>query len=615
MMYDEKLAGNCVAYARVSTDSEGQAESCKNQMLLCDEYAKNHPELNIVGKYIDDGISGATNRRPQFNAMIERVMQGGIQYIIAKDESRLCRSTEVDGYLQTVCRECGVKIIFIVSNNVFDPFNGEQVTMHGFHALINQHVVFGQSQKGITAHKQKCKAKRLNATDVRYGYYWDYENKCMAVNEEEAAVVRKMFEWYVYSNLGVLEIARKLAELGVYGARSGKMLTANTVLSRLADESYKGLFHINKKGSDLSVGMNAKKKRFSRPKEEWVAVDGPAIVSEELFDMAQKLREERRHIYDKPDKKETQARFKGTHLFSGKVFCGECGTQFHFQYADRKKTIGAYKDYFSKKKKEPDAVCNNKRYNRIYERTLIGVCGIAINTFLRNHETCIDNLVNIIREASIAASKDDEPLTACKKRLAKIEKELKKNLIAWRDAPDPSMKDMFLEMYQQNKNQKDEIEREIENFSKQQKNAADLEEEILGIKEHIEKMKKVDVIDRSVVDNFIERIIVCGDGRIIVILKFGTVYENLVTPKVIIPFSTDRACLNLKFYRGSQDDYINWQKTICGLSVRCSDRSRRLFKYRTWKQPAGYAFKAGDDGFYGDGASGFGGPKTDCIRN
>lgn len=353
------------------------------------------------------------------------------------------------------------------------------------------------------------------------------------------------------------------------------MLTANTVLSRLADESYKGLFHINKKGSDLSVGMNAKKKRFSRPKEEWVAVDGPAIVSEELFDMAQKLREERRHIYDKPDKKETQARFKGTHLFSGKVFCGECGTQFHFQYADRKKTIGAYKDYFSKKKKEPDAVCNNKRYNRIYERTLIGVCGIAINTFLRNHETCIDNLVNIIREASIAASKDDEPLTACKKRLAKIEKELKKNLIAWRDAPDPSMKDMFLEMYQQNKNQKDEIEREIENFSKQQKNAADLEEEILGIKEHIEKMKKVDVIDRSVVDNFIERIIVCGDGRIIVILKFGTVYENLVTPKVIIPFSTDRACLNLKFYRGSQDDYINWQKTICGLSVRCSDRPFR----------------------------------------
>lgn len=580
-MYDEKLAGNCVAYARVSTDNEGQAESCKNQMLLCDEYIKKHPKLILVGKYVDDGISGATNRRPEFSAMIERVMQGDIQYIIAKDESRLCRSTEVDGYLQTICRECGVKIIFIVSNNVFDPFNGEQVTMHGFHALINQHVVFGQSQKGRTAHKQKCEAKRLNATDVRYGYYWDKENKCMAVNEEEAAVVRKMFEWYVFGNLGVHEIARKLAEYGVYGARSGKMLTANTVSSRLADESYKGLFHINKKGSDLSVGMNAKKKRYSRPKEEWVAVDGPAIVSEELFDMAQRIRKERRHIYDKPDKKETQARFKGTHLFAGKVFCGDCGTQFHFQYGDRKKTIGVYKDYFSKKKKELNAVCNNTKYNRIYEKTLIQICRASINTFLRNHEACIDNLVEIIREASIAASKDDEPLKICQKRLAKVEKELNKNLIAWRDAPEPSMKEAFFEMYQQNKKQKDELEKEIENLSKQRKNAEDLEKEILGVREHIEKIKKVDVIDRSVVENFIDRIIVCGNGNVIVILKFGTVYKNIITQEYILPLSFDGICSNLRFVSCRQDADVDWQNMFFSLPVRCSDRARRFFKYRT----------------------------------
>ena len=80
------------------------------------------------GKYVNNGISGATNRCPEFSVMIERVLQGDIQYIIAKDESRLCRSTEVDGYLQTIFRECGVKIIFIVSNNIFDPFNGEQVS-------------------------------------------------------------------------------------------------------------------------------------------------------------------------------------------------------------------------------------------------------------------------------------------------------------------------------------------------------------------------------------------------------------------------------------------------------------------------------------------------------
>lgn len=573
MRYDEKLAGNCVAYARVSTDNEGQAESCKNQMLLCDEYIKRHPRLYLVEKYVDDGISGATNRRPQFNAMIDRIMQGGIQYIIAKDESRLCRSTEVDSFLQTVCRECEVKIIFIESNNVFDPFDGGQVITHGFQALMNQHTVFVQSQKGRTAHRQKCQAKRLNATDVRYGYYWDKEAKCMAINEEEAAVVRKMFEWYVYNNIGVTEIAKRLAERGVFGAKSGKMLTANTVSSRLADESYKGVFHINKKGSDLSVGMNTKKKRYSLPKEEWVAVDGPAIVSEELFDMAQRLREERRHIYDKPNKKETQARFKGTHLFSGKVFCGECGTQYHFRYADRKKTVGEYKDYFAKKKSVLDAVCDNKRYNRIYESTLVSICRFAINTFLQNHENCIDNLVDIIKEASIAASKDDEPLKMCQKKLAKVEKELNKNLMAWRDAPEDSMKKAFLEMYQQNEKQKAELEKELESLSRQREDAKDLEKEILGIREHIEKIKQVQVIDRSVVENFIDRVIVFGDGRIAVVLKFGTAYQNLITSKMIIPFSNDNLYTNLKYIRQPQKDCIDWQSTLHVLSVRCSDRA------------------------------------------
>ena len=92
-------ASKCVAYARVSTENEGQAESCANQIALCQEYAERHPEYILDGKYVDDGISGATNKRPQFTAMIERIKQGDIRYIIAKNEDRLCRSTEIDGYL------------------------------------------------------------------------------------------------------------------------------------------------------------------------------------------------------------------------------------------------------------------------------------------------------------------------------------------------------------------------------------------------------------------------------------------------------------------------------------------------------------------------------------
>ena len=312
----------CVEYARVSTANEGQKESCANQISLCDEYVKNHPELCVVERYIDDALTGANDIRPQYQGLLQRIQQGDIRYIIAKSTNRLCRSTEVDGQLQKICREHDVMIIFLDENQIFNPFDGDAVTVHSIKVIFDQQYVYTQSKNGRIAHKQKCDKKILNASDVRYGYKWDYENNCMAIDEEQARIVRKMFEWYVFGGLGVTEIARKLAELGVYGQKSGKILSANTVTSRLTDSSYKGVFYLNKKGSKLNIGVGAKKITFERPKEEWVPVPGPAIISEELFDLAQRVREERRGVYDKPSKKSVQARFKGTHLFSGKIFCG-----------------------------------------------------------------------------------------------------------------------------------------------------------------------------------------------------------------------------------------------------------------------------------------------------
>lgn len=603
MKFEDQEISLCVEYARVSTEHESQAESCSNQIMLCDEYVERHPELRVVKRYIDDGLTGATNKRPQFESMIKRIREGDIRYIIAKNEDRLCRSTEVDGYLQTVCRENDVMIIFIESGAVFNPFDGEHVTMHGFKAVMNQQYVFHQSKVGKIAHEQKCKAKRLNATDVRFGYYWDYENKCMAINEEEAVWVRQMFEWYVFGGLGVTEIARKLAERGVYGEYSGKILTANTVTSRLSDESYKGVFHINKKGSVLSVGMNAKKKRFTRPKDEWVAVEGPAIVSEELFDLAQRLREERKRVYDVSDGTPAQGRFKGTHLFSGKVFCGDCGTQFHFRYSDRAKTIGEYKDYFGKSKKKLSDECHNKLYNRIREDTLIAICQYSINVFLKNHEACIDSIVDIIREASIAAMNDDEPLRMYQKQLDKVERELKKNLLAWREAPDQSMKDAFYEMYLGNKTHKEDLERKICEIQNRQQDMSDLEGSILEIKKKIEDMKQIKVIDRQVVENFIDRIIIHKDGTINVTLKFNSSLNALIKPVVYTDygsspyFPVDNVTIsNLKFINNKEEigKYILYMQL-----GRCSDRTRWVDIDRTCQQCKRHAYPVRNHGFDG----------------
>lgn len=573
----------CVEYARVSTANEGQKESCTNQIILCDKYVGANPQLRVVGRYVDDALTGGNDNRPQYQAMLSRIRQGDIRYIITKSTSRLCRSTEVDGQLQKICRENLVMIIFVEGNQIFNPFDGDAVTMHSIQMIFDQQYIYNQSKHGITAHKLKCDNKVLNATDVRYGYEWDYKNKCMVINEEQAIMVRKMFEWYVFGGLGVTEIARKLAEHGVYGEKSGKILTANTVSSRLADTSYKGIFYINKKGSRMNVGVGAKKIRFDRPKEEWIAVPGPAIISEKLFDLAQRIREERRHIYDKTDKESKQARFKGTHLFAGKVFCGDCGSQFHFRYSDRAKTIGEYKDYFSKKKKTLDAVCNNKEHNRIWEDTLIILCQYSINMFLRNHDECINNTVNIIRQASKEALNDDTQVKVYQKKLQKVDKELKKNLEAWRDAPDPDMKEDFLKMYQDNKAEKTVIEQQILNLQQQQLSFENLENEIQNIREKIEGIKQIHQIDRTVVEHFIDKIIIDKDGKVEIVLKFGTVFEAFIHKHMqsvsdSLEYTSEIPFYNIKFVSNLKD--LKESILYCQLG-RCFDKARWKLKYRT----------------------------------
>ena len=565
----------CVEYARVSTANEGQKESCANQIMLCDEYVKTHPELRVVERYVDDALTGGNDNRPEYKKLLLRIQQGDIRYIIAKSTNRLCRSTEVDGQLQKICRENDVMIIFVDGNHVFNPFDGDDVTMHSIQMIFDQKYIYTQSKNGIIAHKQKCEKKILDATDVRYGYEWDYKNNCMIVNEEQAAMVKKMFEWYVFGGLGVTEIARKLAEHGVYGEKSGKILTANTVSSRLADTSYKGTFYINKKGSKLNIGVGAKKIRFDRPKEEWVAVSGPAIISEELFDLAQKIREERRHVYDKPSKESAQARFRGTHLFAAKVFCGDCGSQFHFRYSDRAKTIGEYKDCFPKMKKSLDAVCNNKKYNRIREDTLIAICQYSINIFLKNHEKCINNIIAIIREASKEALNDDTQIKAYQKKLNKIDKELQKNLEAWRDAPDPDMKDDFLKMYQVNKAEKTVIEEQLAELQRQQMSFDELEQEIQRIKDKIEAIKQIKDLDRTAIDNFIDRIIVAVDGKITIIMKFGTIFDVFTQTQVMLTYDDSEGFKeiplnNIKFIKTMED----FKKVMPSYrSVRCLNRT------------------------------------------
>ena len=520
-MNNESMIYNCVLYARVSTKNEGQAESCANQIELCRDYVKSQGNMKIIGEYIDDGSTGSSDLRAAFTEMLQRLYEGDISYIITKNDTRISRSTEVSGLITHICMEHSIKIIYAETGEVYDPTNGNSVTLAAIKAALAQDVIFKQSQAGRTAHRQKCASKKLDATDIRYGYRWDKETKCIVPYEPEAAVIRQLFQMYTYRGMGEREIARKFAEQGIVGTRSGKMLQAVTLTKWLTDPAYKGVFYINKKGTNLIIGTGAKKKRYTRPREEWIACEGPAIISEELFDLAQRIHEENIHVFNKDaDKTAMVGRFNGKHLFAGKIFCGGCGSPFQYDCADRARTIGIYKDTKSHIKNPIDK-CSNTENRRIREDVLIEVCLFVINVFLKNQEECFDSLVEVIKEAVNQVLSDDSTLISLRKQLLKAQKDVDKDLKAYRDAISDDMREDFKAMYDRDNARKKDIQRQIDEIEAQKSTMIDVEKEIRAIQTRIEQLKQIKVLDRTVVNNFINRIIIEPEGQIRVLLKFG----------------------------------------------------------------------------------------------
>ena len=134
---------------------------------------------------------------------------------------------------------------------------------------------------------------------------------------------------------------------------------------------------------------------------------------------------------------------------------------------------------------------------------------------------------------------------------------------------------VFLKMYQENKSEKAIIEEKLHVLQQQHLSVDEVEKELQHLKNRLDEMKQIEEIDRTVVDNFIERIVVNNDGNVTIILKFSTSFDMSVhSPIVIYSYAQEMIANgtinNVKFLR----DMENWKKEIVKyLSVRCVDEA------------------------------------------
>ena len=307
---------NIVAYCRVSTDKMDQLNSLEAQKEFFLEYTKRTGDT-LVKVYADEGISGTKiKNRKEFLRMLEDAEHGLFDMVVVKDISRFARNT-VD-LLQSVrkLKSLGIETQFLTAN--MTSMGNSEFVLTIFGALAQEESA--NTSKRVKFGK-KMNAEKGRVPNIVYGYdktIGDYFN--LTINEEEAEVVKQIFQWYTEDGYGGAKIANMLNDRNITTKRNNHW-GQNSVCRILTNEIYTGKI-INGKEEviDFLTG-----KRKVKDEAEWMITLRPElrIVDDETFNKAQEILKGRYNAFNV-----THERQSNKHLFSTLIKCKDCGWSF-----------------------------------------------------------------------------------------------------------------------------------------------------------------------------------------------------------------------------------------------------------------------------------------------
>ena len=335
-------------YCRLSQDDglEGDSNSIQNQKNILQKFAEDHHFPNPCF-YVDDSFSGGNFQRPAFQQMISDMENGEIGIIVTKDLSRLGRNQLHTGlYIEERFPMFGVRYIAI--NDNVDTDSNESNDLMPFKNLFNEWFIRDTSRKIRAVLKAKAERGERLGTRAPYGYIKDPETKKLAVDDEAAAIVRRIFAMCASGN-GPSQIARILKKEQVltptmyaytrYGMNHTCLDTAHpynwsdsAIANLLENEIYLG----NTVNMKYSTKSYKDKRRVEHSREECLVFKDthPALITQEVWDIVQRVRKNRR----RPTKMEEQNKY------SGLVFCADCGSNMVLH---RARTMSASYNHFT----------------------------------------------------------------------------------------------------------------------------------------------------------------------------------------------------------------------------------------------------------------------------
>ncbi|WP_438495758.1 recombinase family protein [Paenibacillus sp. IHBB 3054] len=333
-------------YPRVSTEEQVKSGFSIDYQIREGKKKAGTDEVKI---YPDEGYSGEYLERPGMSQLRKDVKDGLITKIICLDPDRLARKLMLQLIITEEFEKRGVELIFINGEYAKTP---EGQLFYSMRGAISEFEKAKITERMTSGRKEKADQGKVIKNSFLYGYDYDKENSRYLINEDEARVVRLIFNLFTKPNdivEGINGIANYLTESNIPTKRGAKVWHKQVVRQILLNETYTGRFAQNKWNTEGMLGNKHKLpedkvKMKLRPVSEWIYVECPRIITDIEYDYAQKLLGEARRRFAKEGLNQ--------YLLSGLVRCGTCENTMTgrksknwgktvFQYTDIKNTSGA----------------------------------------------------------------------------------------------------------------------------------------------------------------------------------------------------------------------------------------------------------------------------------
>jgi site-specific DNA recombinase len=332
-------------YARVSSEQQAQHGTIHSQLAAVQEFAaaqgiKIDPDLIFA----DNGVSGTTLARPKPDALRDKAAGGEVDRILVLNPDRLARKYAHQLMLVEEFKKLGVEITFVNRQIAASPEDQLLLQIQGVISEYEREKIVERHRRGKLHKAQQGKVCVLSGAP--YGYVYlpatDQEEARYQIHDQEAAVVRRIFQMLVEQSLSLSAIARKLTEENIPTRRDIGRWERSVIWAMLRNPAYMGqAAYLKTRVVDrVRPTRQAYDRSFypkqvhsstrDRPPEEWITIAVPAIISAESFEQARQRLEENKRFSPRNNK-------RYEYLLSGLLRCQQCGYALYGKPASNSK--------------------------------------------------------------------------------------------------------------------------------------------------------------------------------------------------------------------------------------------------------------------------------------